>query len=117
MTDLELVKSVVKALDSKKAQDIKIIRIGDLTILGNYFVIAEGSSTTQVKTLSDETQFQLEQKGVVPKSVQGHGGSQWIVLDYVDVIVHIFYGETRRFYDLERLWQDGEMLSVQDFLD
>ncbi len=114
MTDIEVVKTAVNALNSKKAGKIRILRIGDLTILANYFVIAEGTSTTQVKAMADEVEFQLGEQGVSPKSVSGRQGATWVTLDYIDVVIHVFYKETRAFYDLERLWQDGEEISPED---
>ena len=117
MTDIEILKEGVKALDSKKAYDIKILQVRDLTILANYFVIVSGTSTTQVKALADEVEFKLSQNGVEPKQVEGRQSSNWIVLDYIDVVFHVFYTETREFYDLERLWQDGEEIDPAEFLD
>lgn len=116
MTDIEIVKMIVKTLDSKKAGNIRVIRIGNLTILANYFVIAEGTSTTQVKALADEVDFRMGQLGIEPKCAMGQQGVNWITLDYIDVVAHIFYKETREFYDLERLWADGEELNVEEFL-
>lgn len=117
MTDLEMLKAGVRALDSKKAHDIKIIKVKDLTILANYFVIAAGTSTTQVKALADEVDYQLGLLGEQPKQIEGKQSSSWVVLDYIDVIFHVFYKDTREFYDLERLWQDGEIIDIQQFLD
>ncbi len=117
MTDIEILKEGVKALDSKKAYDIKILKVRDLTILANYFVIVSGTSTTQVKALADEVEFKLSQNGVEPKQVEGRQSSNWIVLDYIDVVFHVFYTETREFYDLERLWQDGEEIDPAEFLE
>lgn len=108
MTDIEMVRLAVKALEDKKAGKIRILRIGDLTILANYFVIAEGTSTTQVKAMADEVEFRFGEAGVQAKSISGMNGATWVTLDYIDVVVHAFYKETREFYDLERLWQDGE---------
>ena len=116
MTDIEILKEGVRALDSKKAYDIKIIKVKELTVLANYFVIAGGTSTTQVKALADEVDYKLSEKGLEPKSIEGRQSANWIALDYIDVIFHVFYKETRDFYDLERLWQDGEEIDVQQFL-
>ena len=85
----------------------------DLTILANYFVIVSGSSSTQVKALADEVDFKLGEKGEEPKSIDGKASGNWIVLDYIDVVFHVFYKETRDFYDLERLWQDAEEVDVK----
>ena len=112
----ELMENIVKVLDSKKAKDIRAIRIGDLTILGEYFVIATGTSSTQVKMLADEVDYQLGEKGVQPHRVEGYHSENWIILDYTDVIVHIFHEDTREFYDLERLWADGEKVDLSGTL-
>ena len=112
----ELMENIVKVLDSKKAKDIRAIRIGDLTILGEYFVIATGTSSTQVKMLADEVDYQLGEKGVQPHRVEGYHSENWIILDYTDVIVHIFHEDTREFYDLERLWADGEKVDLSVIL-
>lgn len=112
----ELMENIVKVLDSKKAKDIRAIRIGDLTILGEYFVIATGTSSTQVKMLADEVDYQLGEKGVQPHRIEGYHSENWIILDYTDVIVHIFHEDTREFYDLERLWADGEKVDLSGIL-
>lgn len=117
MTDIEILKTGVKALDSKKAHDIKIIKVQDLTVLANYFVIAGGTSSTQVKALADEVDYQLSQQGLEPNHVEGRQNASWIALDYIDVIFHVFHSEARDFYDLERLWQDGEEIDPAQFLD
>ena len=117
MTQEELIASAVKILDSKKAEDIRVIKIGDLTILADYFIIADGTSSTQTKALADELEFRLKQQGREPKQVQGNNGSNWIILDYSDVVIHIFYKETRDFYNLERLWSDGEDIDISKYID
>ena len=117
MAQEELIASAVKILDGKKAEDIRVIKIGDLTILADYFIIADGTSSTQTKALADEVEFRLKQQGREPKQVQGNNGSNWIILDYSDVVIHIFYKETRDFYNLERLWSDGEDIDISKYLD
>ncbi len=116
MTDFEEMEIAVKALDSKKAEEISVLKVKDLTILANYFVIASATSTTQAKALADEVEYQLEQKGVTPKSIEGVQSKSWIVLDYVDVIVHVFTEDTRDFYQLERLWADGERVDISGII-
>lgn len=116
MTDREELEIIVKALDSKKADEITALKVGDLTILANYFVIASASSTTQVKALADEVEYRMEQSGVTPKGVEGVQSRDWIVLDYIDVVVHVFHKEARDFYQLERLWADGERVDISDII-
>lgn len=112
MTDREELEIAVKALDSKKAKNITALKVDDLTILANYFVIASASSTTQVKALADEVEYQLGEKGVKPKGIEGYQSKEWIVFDYYDIIVHVFLEETRDFYQLERLWADGTPVDI-----
>ena len=116
MTDNEILKIAVKAIDSKRGENIRIIKIDELTVIADYFVIANGSSSTQVKALADEVEFKLSEAGLEPRRTEGYQGANWIVLDYIDVVIHIFHKETRDFYDLERLWQDGTEVSAQEFL-
>ena len=112
----EKLKKIVEVLDAKKAENIEVLGIRDLTVLTDYFVIANGTSTTHTKTLADEVEFQLSQAGVKPARTEGHNGSNWIIIDYSDIIVHIFYKETREFYQLERLWADGEHVDISEIL-
>jgi ribosome-associated protein len=116
MENIEILKTAAAALDSKKGRNLQIIKVSDLTILAHYFILASGGSSTQVKALADEVEHKLKEKGEAPKRTEGYNGANWIVLDYVDVVVHIFHEETREFYDLERLWQDGEFLNAEEFL-
>jgi len=117
MTQEELIKAAVKILDGKKAEDIRVIEIRDLTIIADYFIIADGTSVTQTRALADELEFRLKEMGREPRQVQGNNGSNWIILDYSDVVIHIFYKETRDFYNLERLWSDGKEMDVKKYLE
>ncbi len=117
MTANELVKNAVRILDSKKARNLTAIKIKDLTILSEYFIIADGSSNTQVRTLADEVEFRLGEMGIKPYKTEGYQSGNWIVLDYVDVVIHIFEEKTREFYSLERLWSDGELVDVAGMLE
>ena len=112
----EKLSTIVKALDSKRAEDIRIIEIGDLTIVADYFVIANGTSSTQTKALAEEVEFKMSQLGIEPNRTEGYQGATWVVLDYGDIIVHVFYKETRDHYNLERLWYDGKDIDVKQFL-
>jgi len=116
INDQKILQMAVKTLDEKKGSDIKVIKIDDISSIANYFVLATGTSSTQVKTLADETEMKLKQEGFLTRRSENYRGADWIVLDYIDVVIHIFYKETREFYDLERLWQDGEELDVGLFL-
>lgn len=116
MNQYDIAKIAVKALDSKKAIDIQVVGITELTIIADYFVIATGNSSTQVKALADEVEFQLSQNGVEPLHIEGRS-TGWIVIDYGSVVVHVFHGEQREFYGLERLWKDGEKLDIEKLLE
>ncbi len=116
MTSFELSKTIVRILDKKKADDIRLLRTRDVTILADYFVIAGGSSTTQVKSLVDEVDFQLSEMGLQPSFIEGYQSNNWIVLDYHDVIVHIFLKDTRNYYELERVWTDAENVDISDII-
>ena len=107
---------IVKALDSKKGLDIKLIKVSDITALTEYFVIAAGSSSTQVKALAEEAEFQLSEQGVEPHHIEGKS-TGWILLDYGDVVVHVLNEQARSFYDLERLWADGEQVDISHIID
>lgn len=116
MNTKEKLEKIVKILDSKKAENIQVIGITNLTIIADYFVIATGTSTTQVKSLADEVDFQLGQLGIEARGIEGVRTANWIVLDYNDIVVHVFYRDTRAEYQLERLWADGEQVDISDLL-
>lgn len=116
MNQNEKLKIIAKAADSKRADDIKIIKIADLTIISDYFVIANGNSSTQTKAIADEIEFKMKEAGVPPLRTEGYQGANWIILDYGDIVVHVFYKETREFYNLERLWNDGEEIDAEALL-
>lgn len=112
----EIVKTAVKAIDSKKGENIEIIGITDLTIIADYFVIATGTSSTQVKSLAEEVEYKLEKQGIAPHHIEGRN-TPWVCLDYNSVVIHIFYKDQRDFYQLERLWEDGKKIDITDFLE
>ncbi len=116
MEALEIVKKAVKAIDSKKGENIEIISISDLTILADYFVIATGTSSTQVKAIAEEVEYRLEQESVEPHHIEGRN-TPWVCLDYNSVVVHIFYKDQRDFFKLERLWEDGKKIDTAAFLE
>lgn len=116
MTSNEVLKNAVKILDSKKADDLTAIKIKDLTILAEYFIIASGNSNTQVRAMADEVEFKLGEMGFQPYKIEGYQSANWIVLDYVDVVIHIFQTQTREFYSLDRLWSDGELVDIDALL-
>jgi len=104
-----LVQQIADLLDDKKAENVVVLDISRLTVLADYFVIASGRSELHVDALYDELNKSLSQKNIFPKHIDK--GKRWIVLDYGDIIVHIFHHEERSFYNLERLWADAERIS------
>ncbi len=112
MTSLELATQAVKILNSKKALDLKMIGIRDISILADYFVFATGTSSTHVKSLADEVEFKLKELETAPLHTEGFRSNSWVLLDYGSVIIHVFTAESRQFYDLDRLWQDGEAIDI-----
>lgn len=106
-----------KAISSKKGLNIKLIEIGDISSLADYMVIATGTSSTHVKAIADEVEYQLDEAGISVSHIEGYRSNSWILLDYVNVIVHIFSDEAREFYDLERLWQDGKEIDISNIVD
>ena len=117
MTTYEQAIKIAQALSDKLAQDIKVIEINDVTVLADYMVIATGRSSTQVKALADEVEYQLSELGIPVHHIEGHRSDSWILLDYIDIIVNVFNDEARNFYDLERLWQDGKEIDLTDIVD
>ena len=113
MTPKEMALIAAKALDEKKGGNIAAIEITEQTTLSDYFVIATGTSSTHVKSLAEEVEFQLGEQGVKPLRTEGYDSKNWILLDYGEVIVHVFYPEARSFYDLEHLWADAEPVDMK----
>lgn len=112
-----MVKIAVKALEDKKGEDIRIIDIQGVSILADYFIIASGSNSSQVQAMSDSVEEELYKAGHECRQVEGYKTANWILLDYNDIIVHVFSKEDRLFYDLERIWRDGKQIEDIDSLD
>ena len=113
---LDTVKKIVKALDDKKGNDIKVIKIDELTVVADYFVIVTGNSNTHIRALADEVEYQLEEAGFKPDHIEGRA-TGWVIIEYSGVVAHIFTEEARNYYNLERLWEDAAKLDVNQFLD
>lgn len=107
----DMAKIAYNALDDKKAEDIVAIEIGEVSILADYFIIANGTNPAQVTALVDNVEEQLSKAGYEPNRIEGIGNKSWVLLDYGDVIIHIFSKEDRLFYDLERIWRDGKKIT------
>ena len=113
---LDTVKKIVKALDDKKGNDIEVIKIDELTIVADYFVIVTGNSNTHIRALADEVEYQLEEAGMKPDHVEGRT-TGWVILEYSGVVAHIFTEEARNYYNLERLWEDASKIDASQFLN
>ena len=105
----------IKALEDKKGNDIRVIDIQDVSIIADYFIIASGSNRNQVQTMADNVEEVLGRAGYEPRQLEGYGTATWILMDYNDIIVHIFSEEDRLFYDLERIWRDGKNVDINQF--
>lgn len=116
MTSLETARIAAKALDSKKGHDIRVLKIDNVSILADYMVIAAGNNSTQIKAMSEEVEYKLDEAGISVSHIEGHRSDSWILLDYVDVIVHVFSEEAREYYGLERLWKDGTEVDISDII-
>ena len=104
----------VEALEDKKAEDIAIIDISEVSVIADYFTIAGGNNKSQIQALSDVVDEKLGRAGLPLKQIEGYNNANWILLDFGDIIVHIFDKENRLFYDLERIWCDGKKIELND---
>ena len=116
-TEKMMAQIACKAIDDKKGQDIKVIDIHNVSVIADYFVIASGTNSNQVQAIVDNVEEQLGRAGFEAKQIEGNRNSSWILMDYGDVIVHVFEEENRLFYDLERIWRDGKVLEMDAFLE
>ncbi len=111
MTPRKIAEAAGKILDSKKAEDIRLISITNVTVVADYFVIVNGNSNTHVRSLADEVEDGLSALGVEPTHIEGKA-TGWLLLDYGSVVIHVFTPEVREYYNLEKLWADGETLDI-----
>ena len=116
MNSKEIARMACEAMEDKKAQDIKIIQIEQISTLADYFIIASGTNRSQVQAMADNVDEVLGRAGVEAKQMEGYQSANWILMDYGDLIIHVFDEENRLFYDLERIWRDGKELDVSEFL-
>lgn len=110
----EMVKIAVAALEDKKGEDVRVIDISTVSSIGDYFVIATGTNSNQVQALVDNVQEQLFKAGYSTDKIEGYRTGSWVLLDYGDIIIHIFSQEDRIFYNLERIWKDGKDVELTD---
>ena len=107
----ELADAIADVLDSKKGRDIKVLYVEDKTVIAEYFVLCTGNSSTQIKALAGEVEYRIEQRGVSPYGIEGRDNNSWMILDYSNVIVHVFSREARDFYNLDKLYGDSETVT------
>lgn len=114
MTGMDEAKKIAQILDSKKAEELHVLKVDGVTALADYFVIATGMSNTHVKSLADEVQYQMEKLGIESR-LEGKA-TDWMLLDFGNILVHIFTAAAREHYDLDKLWGDAETVSLDDLL-
>ena len=110
----KMAKTACDALSEKKAEDLRIIEISEISPLADYFIIATGANTNQIQAMVDAVDEELSKTGYQVKQIEGNRNSSWILMDYNDIIVHIFSKEDRLFYDLEKIWTDGKRIEVDE---
>lgn len=110
----KMTELVIDALEEKKAEDITILDISEISVLADYFVIADGNNRNQVQAMADSVEEALGRAGYEPKQIEGYQTANWILMDYKDVIIHVFSKEDRGFYDLERIWRDGKSVTIEE---
>ena len=115
MDYFDIVKIAVSAIDSKRGTDIDVIKVDDITVLTDYFVIATVNSSTQLKAVADEVEYKLSEAGYEPHHIEGKA-TGWVCLDYTGVVIHVLYKDQRDFYQLERLWEDGEKVDIDEYI-
>lgn len=109
----QMAKLAFKALEDKKGEDIRVIDIAEISVLADYFIIANGSNANQVNAMVDSVEEELSKAGYDVKQREGYGLGNWVLLDFGDIIVHVFDKENRLFYDLERIWRDGKLIDPE----
>ena len=114
MQTIDLVKKIVEALEDKKAEDITVLDIGEVSSIADYFIIANGNSESQVRALVDNVEEELGKAGYDMKQREGYGSGNWVLMDFGEIIVHVFDKENRLFYDLERIWRDGKHVDMSE---
>lgn len=112
MNQLDIIKKAVEALRDKKAEDVTVIDITGVSSIADYFIIANGNNVNQLAAMKDAVDETMYREGIHPKQIEGNANSTWILMDYQDIIVHLFSKEDRLFYDLERIWRDGKIVEI-----
>ena len=113
-TSAKMAKIAIAALEDKKAEDLRLIDISEVSVLADYFIIVSGSNASQVQAMADNVQEMLAKAGYECRQTEGYRTANWILLDYGDIIVHIFDKENRLFYNLEKIWRDGKVIDPEE---
>lgn len=116
MDSKELLETVVKAADSKRAEEIVALDVANVSLLADYFVIMQANSERQVKAIADEIEEKVAAAGVQVRDIEGKNAANWVLLDFGDVVVHVFRTETRQFYNLEKLWAEAPLVDISDWV-
>ncbi len=114
MTSKEIAVLAVEALEDKKGIDIRVIDISEVSVMADYFVLASGNNPNQVQALIDNVDEKLGRAGATLRQTEGYQNANWVLMDYGDVIIHVFDKENRLFYNLERIWKDGKNLDIEE---
>lgn len=114
MTSKEIAKAAIAGLEDKKADDIRVIDISEVSVMADYFIIASGKNRNQVQAMADNVEEKLHDVGTFPRQIEGYQTANWILMDFNDVIVHVFNEEDRLFYNLEKIWLDGKQIDIAD---
>lgn len=109
-----MAKIIIDAINDKKGEDVRVIDISEVSVIADYFIIANGNNPSQVQALAENVEEKLAKAGFISDHVEGYNTASWILMDYKDVIIHIFSKEDRLFYDLERIWRDGKQIDVNE---
>lgn len=114
MDSREMTKIALEAIEDKKGSDVRIIDISNVSVMADYFIIASGSNRNQVQAMADNVEEKLHKIGVTPRQIEGYQTANWILMDFNDIIVHVFNEEDRLFYNLEKIWLDGKVIDKAD---
>jgi len=113
---IDALKIAINAADDKKAYDLVVLDISEIASFANYFLFCTGDSSRQIQAIADEVEQQLKESGIRPAHVEGYRNAEWILMDYMDLVIHIFSKNARAYYDLERLWRDGKKLDTSAYI-
>lgn len=114
MDSKKALKTAYEAIADKKGENTRIIDISGVSVIADYFIVTNGNNVNQIKAIADSVEEQLFKAGITPRQIEGYGTASWILMDFGSIIVHIFSKEDRLFYDLERIWSDGKLITVEE---